>query len=310
MSNVIEKSRLWCFTSFDLDFDYQAYLDSSSAQYIIVGRETCPKSKKLHDQGFVYFSGARRRSAFKSVAKQLGNSHVSMCNGNLDQNCDYCGKDDKVREFGTKPKQGHRTDLEAVANQILSGSVSVRTITCENPSLYHQYGRTLTKLEDIALRKKYRSWRTSGTWLWGITGSGKSHKAFEGFDPDTHYIFPNDKGWWDAYTGQETVIIDEFRGNIKYAELLALLDKYPKSVRRRCREPVPFLAKHIIITSSMPPADVYHNIQSGDKLAQLLRRIDVVHMAQKWSEGNTSPQTDLELLCVSPDSDEEWDVLE
>ena len=282
------KSRLWCFTNYKLDFDYRDYIAKTTAVYVIVGREICPKTKREHDQGFVYFCGARNKSAFQGVAKQLGKCHVTMCDGNLDQNCDYCIKDEHVREFGVKPRQGHRTDLDAAAAEILSGSTSVTTICEENPIIYHQYGRTLNMLEDIALRKRYRSWRTKGTWLWGPTGSGKSHEAMKGFTPETHYIFPNDKGWWDAYTGQETVIIDDFRGNIKYGELLALIDKYPKTVRRRCREPVPFLAKHIIITSPVPPENVYRNmIDSGDNIDQLHRRVSIVHLEQKWSEGNT-----------------------
>ena len=39
-------------------------------------------------------------------------------------------------------------------------------IVCEDPEQYHQYGRTLHKLEDIALRKKHR------TWMIRVTGCG------------------------------------------------------------------------------------------------------------------------------------------
>ena len=45
-------------------------------------------------------------------------------------------------------------------------------IVCEDPEQYHQYGRTLHKLEDIALRKKHRTWMTTCDWLWGPTGVG------------------------------------------------------------------------------------------------------------------------------------------
>ena len=83
----------------------------------------------------------------------------------------------------------------------------------------------------------------------------------------THTCFPNDGGWWDGYTGQETVIINEFRGGIAYSELLDLLDKYPKTVRRRCREPVPFLAKRVIITSVLQPKEVYCNLAENDTLS-------------------------------------------
>lgn len=270
------KTRLWCFTNFNLDFDYNNFLSSTTAEYVIYGTEVCPKTKKTHHQGFVYFSGAR--GSFKQVAKQLGKCHVEPCKGNLDQNCDYCSKDGNIKEFGVRPKQGHRNDLEAVKETILNGDMSVDDICVENPNLYHQYGRTLNKLEDIALRRKFRTQMTEGTWYYGPTGVGKSHVAFKDFTPETHYVYPNDNGWWDGYTGQPVVIINEFRGGMMYSELLDLLDKWPKTVRRRGREPVPFLAQKLIITSSLPPDEVYINLAVEDKLDQLYRRCKVVKL--------------------------------
>ena len=154
------KGRLWCFTNFNLDFDYEEYLAETTAEYVVVGREICPDTKKDHDQGFVYFSGAR--GSIKGVAKQLGKCHVECCQGNMDQNTDYCSKDDNVREFGIKPKQGERTDLLKIKEDIMGGK-SVDEITLENPMVYHQYGRTLNKLEDLALRKKFRKEMTNGS---------------------------------------------------------------------------------------------------------------------------------------------------
>lgn len=291
------KSRLWCFTNYDLEFDYETYLRETSATYVAVGRETCPKTKRLHDQGWVYFEG--QRGSMKGVAKQLGNCHVAVCRGNIDQNDDYCSKEGQLREWGTKPKQGERKDLQLMRDDIMAGKRSVDEICVEHPEVYHQYGRTLSKLEDIALRKRFRTWETKGIWYWGKTGVGKSHKAFEGFNPETHYVFKNDRDWWDGYIGQETVIFNEFRGNITLQELLELVDKWPKEVARRCREPAPFLAKTVIVTSSLPPLEVYKNALSEyERIDQLNRRFEVIELKssgrvldQKCSEGNTEPQS-------------------
>lgn len=281
-----KKTRLWCFSNFKLDFDYQKYLESSTASYIAYGAEICPTTGRPHHQGFVYFTGAR--GSIKNVAKELGQCNVRMCKGNLDQNEDYCSKEGRLVEFGVKPKQGFRTDLESVASSILNDNLSVDRICVENPNLFHQYGRTLNKLEDIAMRKRFRTEMTKCDWYWGATATGKSHSAFLNFSPDSHYVYPNDGGWWDGYTGQEIVIINEFRGGIMYSELLDLIDKYPKQVRRRGREPVPFLAKLIIITSSLHPASCYDGVnQKEDSIGQLLRRVRLVNTGRflrdsKW----------------------------
>eukprot|EP00918_Siedleckia_nematoides_P052795 GHVU01115306.1.p1 GENE.GHVU01115306.1~~GHVU01115306.1.p1 ORF type:complete len:237 (+),score=15.01 GHVU01115306.1:377-1087(+) len=195
------------------------------------------------------------------------------------------------KEFGEMPSQGRRTDLIDLRDRIKSGE-SVDDLTIENPEIFHQYGRTLTKLEDIILRKKYRTWMTEGIWYWGSTGVGKSHKAFENYDPETHYVYPNDNGWWDGYTGQETVIINDFRGGICYNELLDLVDKWPKDVKRRCREPAPFLARKVIITSPDIPQNVYSRLAENDSLDQLFRRFKIIHCkSPRTSGGHGAPWT-------------------
>lgn len=303
------KTRLFCFTNFNLDFDYDKYFHEGkpSVKYIICGRETCPNSGRVHDQGFVYFKSqrnARKNDKGKWFSRALGNElgggvHNEACNGTLEENCDYCEKDGNVRYWGERPAQGFRTDLDELSSRILNGETTVEDVACESPYVHHMYGRTLSKLEDIALRKKYRTWMTTGVWYHGPTGVGKSHRAFADYSPDTHYVYPNDGGWWDGYTGQAIVIINEFRGGIRFAELLDLCDKWPKTVKRRNREPAPFLAQKIIITSSMSPKEIYYNaLDDGDSIEQLYRRFNIIELAQKWSTGNTKDAVDLDLDCV------------
>lgn len=281
----------------------------TKVKYMIIGFEVGAQGTP-HLQGYLDLENPRTLTGLTRVCKFI---HWEMRKGSAEQAIKYCMKDGKYYEYGKSNSQGERNDLVEVRDRITSG-VSVDTIAIENPNLFHQYGRTLNKIEDLTMRKRFRTEMTRGTWYWGKTGVGKSHVAFDGFTPETHYVFPNDNGWWDGYCQQETVIFNDFRGEIPYNELLNILDKWPYSVKRRGREPLPFVSKHVIITSSLPPEEVYCKRNERDSLAQLLRRLSVVEMTgqaedftseslepeQKWWGGNTVPPTPQSILTPIP----------
>jgi len=270
--------RVRFFPSFTAFTEQPPKWEDDDMKYLCYGEEYCPTSGRRHYQGCVYFYD---KQSIKNAQKLLGieNSHMENIMLTDPKTCiEYCKKDGSFVEYGIKPKQGKRNDLEAVAEMITTHKISVDELAVENPMLYHQYGRTLHKLEDIALRKKWRTEMTLGVWYWGNTGVGKSHKAFENYNPETHYVYPYDNGWWDGYTGQENVVINDFRGCIPYNEMLQMVDKWVYCVKRRGREPAPFISKTVIITSSLPPHMVYKNRETEDKLDQLLRRFTVIEL--------------------------------
>lgn len=281
MAEINEKirSRGWCFTMNNYTEDNLGHLKGEKitnvARYIVFGKEVAPSTGTKHIQGYIYFDDAKSMSATKKI---LGDSkvHISKANGTAEQNRKYCTKDGDYFEHGLKPEQGKRTDLTTLRDVIMKGEKTVDQIATEDPMAYHQYGRTMEKLEDIAQRSKFRTEMTECKWITGKTGSGKSHEAFKEYNPSTTYVLnTEDKGWWDGYNGQKTVIINDFKGEIRYGQLLQLIDKWPYSVPRRNRAPFPFTSKNIIITSIFNPAEVYHNLHKGDGIDQLMRRIHV-----------------------------------
>ena len=241
------------------------------------GEEVCPTSGRQHLQSFVCMKKKMALSAAtRVIQKYFVGAHVEIMRGSLAQNEEYCSKEGQYTTWGVPPQQGKRTDLDEVAEKIKAGEATPEQILEDDPMAYHQYGRTLEKLHQLQLRKKVRNWMTEGIWYYGPTGSGKSRKAFEGFDPDTHYAYPYEtNGWWDGYAGQETVIFDEFRGQLPLNVMLRLMDRYPMNVQQRGKEPFPLLAKKIIITSCMKPDEVYKDLASSDRLDQLYRRCEV-----------------------------------
>ena len=44
---------------------------------------------------------------------------------------------------------------------------------------------------------------------------------------EDHYVWrPSNGNWWDGYDGEKKIIIDEFRGQMTWSDILGLLDRY------------------------------------------------------------------------------------
>lgn len=248
--------------------------------------EKCPSTGRLHWQFYVKFKNAKR-------PKGAGNA--CGCEGAHMEPRKFKIKDGDMEDYGLKSEtsiegtqftfgnvevgQGTRTDLISIKDDIMKGK-SVDEITIEKPHLYHQYGRTLEKIETIRFRDNYRTEMTKGIWYYGGTGVGKSQTAFKDFDAMRCFVWNLNEKFQDGYKQQETVIIDEFRGQIKFSELLTMVDIHPNCfVNLKGKERIPFNSKKVIITSSMHPKDIYiHVCDDKDSLAQLERRFEIVEL--------------------------------
>lgn len=292
VQNKNERSRGWCFTLNNYNETKMKIIDDIECRYCIYGKEIAPTTGTHHLQGYIYFDNA---ITFGSIKKKMPDgTHIEKAKGSPQSNVKYCSKEGDTKERGDRPIQGERKDLQEVADAIKNGK-SVDEICMEDPETYHQYGRTLEKLEDIVQRQKYRTEMTTCTWITGPTGSGKSHMAFQGFNPKTHYVLnTDDNGWWDGYTGQDNVIINDFKGEIRYGQMLQLIDKWPFTVKRRHRQPSPFVSKHIIITSIKTPQECYFNLDARDGIDQLLRRITCTQVLG----GNTNAEQEEPEKCL------------
>lgn len=294
-----KKTRWFVLTNFNCNTkeEYQKVLELGQIRYLAYGAEVCPSTKKKHHQMFVYFNNLKNTGnrSLNNIGKMFGKIHcnVEPMYGSVLENESYCSKESELFELGDKPKQGVRSDIKESVDMIVAGEITPDDICIENPIFYHQYGRTLEKARAIGLRRRYRTEMTQGIWIWGESSSGKSHEAFKDYDPSTHYVKNLNEEWWDGYMGQSTVIFNEFRGSFcKFSELLDLVDKWPKNVKWRNRESVPFLAQKLIITCICEPRDCYSGIENYEDWEQFNRRFTVikkekyVQMEQKCSIGN------------------------
>jgi len=271
------QSYFYCFTINNYNDDEVELVKSIDCRAIKAGLEV-GESGTPHIQGAIYLKQKKTLKALKDLLG--GRAHVEKARGTWEQQ-DYCLKDGMVlRCEGEPPAQGKRIDLQEVKQAIDDGMGEHELWETYFETMV-RYGKAMKEYIDIKRRGQCRKHMTKGTWYYGPTGVGKSHVAFDDYDPTNTYVKTLDDVWWDGYEGQETVILNEFRGEIKFSQLLDLTDKWPMTVKRRSREPVPFVAKRVIVTSAMHPGEVFQKANEADNIAQLERRFEIVHLTKR-----------------------------
>ena len=202
MKKKKEESRWWCVTVYEPFPDYEMVMKGTNIRFIAYGLETCPTSGKLHHQLYCYFRNAISKS--KRNCLKVGKmftpdkpSHAEGMEGTPQDSESYCSKEGELIKLGNEPKQGQRTDIMEQIDAIVNNETTPDELCLVNPEFFHQYGRTLDRAFQIVLRRQWRKHMTTGTWIHGESGSGKSHTAFEDFNPLTHYVKNLREEWWD-----------------------------------------------------------------------------------------------------------------
>lgn len=216
-----------------------------------------------HLQGYVQLAKRARLSAMKKINAE---AHWEPRKGTHDQAKAYCTKEDtRVEgpwEYGeptTVP--GQRNDIRAAVKRTLEADES--TVIDEYPEVYCKYYRALREIKRI--KTSNRNFKTDVYIIYGEPGSGKSSYCMQQ-DPNAYW---KPKGnWWDGYTGQHTVVIDEFYGWLPFDFLNRLLDRYPLIVETKGGS-ANFVSKVIYITSNKHPREWY---SQGDIAYKALSR--------------------------------------
>lgn len=241
-------------------------LFAEKGKYLVYGYET-GESGTPHLQGYVEL---KQQVSFETLKKYLPRAHIEHRKGTSQQAADYCKKDGLFKEYGTISKPGKRTDLENVANEIISGKC-VRDVAVEYPVVFIKFHKGIKELRNNV--SSVRDWKPEVFWVHGKTGTGKTKYFYDNFKEDRWVWSPHMGTWFDGYDGQENVLFDDYRGEFTYGMLLTLLDRYECKVQVKGGM-VQFKPRNIVITSPRLPEEIYCPLPQGDSINQLLRRID------------------------------------
>jgi len=204
-------------------FQYEKHLpalEQEKCRYIVYGKEVCPDTGKLHLQGYVYYENPQSLNEF---SKKYNSCHVEKQRGTAQQAADYCKEDGDFTERGELPVQGKRTDWAAAVEQLHTAEVS--EVIIAQPQLL-PCQRALREFKLMLLKPLHRA--VNVITLIGDAGSGKTRWVYENY-PDAFSKPPEKQSgtYFDGYTGQKALLLDDFYGGIPYCSMLRITDRYP-----------------------------------------------------------------------------------
>lgn len=229
---------------------------------------------RVHLQGYIHLARPVRRSYCQAV---FPGSHLEAAHAGATECWNYCSKQDtrvagpfSHGEIG-RCGQGARSDIVEAVKAVEAG-VEPHVWVSEHPEAL-RYAHHLRAHAAACATPRSADSPPTVYWCWGPTGSGKTRWAAEATQEGSTYWKPPGSKWWDGYTGQDAVIIDDYRPSehIPFNVLLRLLDRYPfkAEIKGSYRE---FNSPVIIITTPHDP-DTTYTAECAENLQQLHRRI-------------------------------------
>ena len=260
------RSRNFCFTDFKvIDFGQVWNNHKDIIRYLCWGTETCPTTKRIHQQGWIQMINPKDLSV---VSKLLGRIHIERMLGTEFQNEVYCKKDGDFESRGTFRSQGFRSDFEDIKKRLDAGEDMIE-VAQSHFGDYIRYHKGFDKYVELLLTESTKAFRQLTVIVHhGATGTGKTRSAVEG-NPDHYMIRGDDLQWFDGYKGQATLIIDEYSNQVPITKLLSLLDGYQLRLPKKGSFTYANWTK-VIITTNL---DVLHQNAKPEHLEALERRI-------------------------------------
>lgn len=240
--------------------DYQKLI-KWRARYHVVGKEIGEEGTP-HLQGYFEFTNSKKWQTLKNFNQRI---HWEIRRGTPKEASEYCKKDGDFLEIGTISSQGERNDLEDIKKK-LDNKVPMIKIAQEHFGDFLRYNKSFEKY--LMLSQKHREEPPIITWYWGLAGVGKTSIAYDKHKGNVY--IKDGTQWWDGYSQEEAIIIDDFDGKWPYRDLLRLLDRYPYQGQVKGGY-VKINSKFIYITCEHPPQFYWQ----GNALAQVKRRLNL-----------------------------------
>lgn len=223
-----QRSRNWCFTYNNYTEDVFTTIKGhaqDACKYAIIGKEKGELGTP-HLQGYLCYRNAK---TFDQVKKKLGpGAHLERAKGTANDSRNYCSKDGDFWETGELPeKSGGDSLLEKIKKnkRLLDETIPLDTLIEDGTlSAYSYLLIKRTRMERAINADPYTPEDVRGLWIWGDPGTGKTRHVWATY-PGLYEKAQNK--WFDGYTGEETILLDDLDTNILGHYLKRWMDRYP-----------------------------------------------------------------------------------
>ncbi len=178
-----------------------------------------------------------------------------------------------------------------IANKIKKEEWSPDDLMEEHPEMYMMHGKKMDEFFERCRKKARVVENKEVILIYGESGIGKTQWV------DDHevdlYSPPLKSGtsnWWDGYTGQKAVLLDEFHGKMGLDDLLMILHKFVQRMPAKHGH-ITLDCQKIYLTSTSHPYSWYKWEGRVDRRAALKRRITkIMTIGENYSLVPLSPQ--------------------
>lgn len=194
----------------------------------------------------------------------LSTAHLEIRKGSRLQALEYVTKEDTrmaephsfgltkpIKEFIQSLKSTKKNQELSIIKNKLDNGATITNIADDHFDIWVRHHRAFDRY--LALKTKPRNHPVDVYLIVGPTGTGKSKWANDNY-PDAYW--KQRSQWWCGYTGQSTVILDEYYGWLPYDTLLRLCDRYPMLVESKGGQ-IQMECSRIIITANHLPHKWY-----------------------------------------------------
>lgn len=265
----------WVFTLNNYSSEEETYLTQCpEIKYLVYGREK-GLSETPHLQGYICLFKKQRLSYMKKI---LPRAHWEMRKGTHEQARTYCIKDGDYHEQGVPPKSRDEIGMDNFERwkriKDLAHQNNLDQIAEEYPKIYISMIRNLEHIAKRAMAKPQDLPTTTGMWIHGPSGIGKSSYAREQY-PNAY--FKQSNKWWDGYHGEDNVIIDDLdkQHSILGHHLKIWADHYSfiAEVKGGATHIRP---KNIVVTSQYTIEEIWEDKETQEALNRRFKKINML----------------------------------